>query len=102
MVTIFECADTGNHSSIVGGITEPRNIDGPTKTTGMFLKSIAKTSIGRNSAGHSHMGYASLPYSLAQFVHQYIYYCSFETGGDILFMIFHKVGLIFYPFTQII
>ena len=101
-VPVFECPDAGYHRSIVGRITELRNVNRPAITPGMVTEGIAQTIVGRNAAGNGYMPDTRLLDGHAQFLHENIHDGMFQTGCDVFLVMLDEIGIVLYPFPHVV
>ena len=68
----------------------------------MVLESVTQSVVGRYASSHCHMRDARFLYSHAELLHQNFHDGALKTGGKVVLVVFHKVGVFLNPVAQVI
>lgn len=99
-VNIFEISGNSHHGGIVGS-EEPWRYEGCKSTASAVVGyGIAYTGVGRYTSAYGYCGDPCLPDSLVELVHQYVYDCLLERGGQIGTVLIDEVGVCFKIVSQ--
>ena len=99
---VFVVACDGYHGSIVGGVAELGDVDGPTIALGMLAEGISQAIVGRDATSQSHMLDACLLDSQTQFAHKDVNDCELKARSQVLLMMLNEVRVFLHPVAEVV